>query len=130
MGSILSTQSTGAPSFFMRSIRKLSAHDKAVSPAPTSCAMRPWPRCEVGRYNFALSENGDGAGRDRVERPFPGARFGQDSIHQLLFAGADEIRLDERVFFQKSVQQRLRCVDGHRSVPDELGFFLSAFDQG
>jgi len=37
---------------------------------------------------------------------------------------AHELGFDERVVLLKGVEQRLRRVDRHRSVPDELAFFF------
>jgi hypothetical protein len=43
-------------------------------------------------------------------------------------AGAHQLGFDEGVFFLKRVEQRLRGIDRHRCVPDELAFLLRGLD--
>jgi hypothetical protein len=71
----------------------------------------------------------NGAGRQRVETPAPGAGLAQYAIDQLLFAGAHQFGFDERIFFLEGVEHRFRRVDRHRRVPNEFAFFFGAVDE-
>jgi hypothetical protein len=58
-----------------------------------------------------------------------GARFAQDPIHQLFFSGANQFGFNEGIFLYEGIEERLRCVDRHRRIPDQLAFFLCGFDE-
>ena len=77
---------------------------------------------------MAIRQRTHGGSGNCVEQPLTGPGFADNAIHQLFLAGAHQLGFDEWVFLYKGIEQWLRGIDRHRSVPDQLAFFFCGLD--
>jgi hypothetical protein len=70
-----------------------------------------------------------GGNIDDVGKSLPGAGFSRELVENAGSIGAVVFRSDKRVFLLKLIEQRLKLVDGGKTINDDFAFFFSPFDE-